>query len=353
MQKRELRSMAVLTASRMDALFYKLNRAAAEYVNRKNSLDEAVSFAQEGNLAAFVNAYVSGIELNVQITNPDNKIIYQSWDALRAGKIASKEQQGFFQPKIIELNKSKQFSIGLKVLNHKNVLLGYVLVASRLNEHLINEIKLNLSDSLMIGVGKNIVATLGTSGKGDFVARAYLKILPTAWVDIYRHPRILDLSSAGESHLTRNFFIIILLIIFLVNGYFIWISTNRLIIEPVLKIKSVIIDNEPKYNLEDLPDNEIGKLGRALFDQKNEIELKTNSLSIISQEFQKEAAIVKVLTHDLSTPLTIIKISIEKIKRNIASAELLRMNVDRIITHVSNIDSILSHVREMKALIFP
>jgi signal transduction histidine kinase len=348
--KQDLANSAEMLSRNIDDCFFKLTRAAAEYVNRRNTLEEVVNFAQEGVLSSFIDAYVSNLELDVQITNPQNITIYKSWDSLNYGNIASQIEQGEFQPKIINLEGKKHFAVGLKIQDSHLNLLGYIMVASAIDNDFLNNIKLNKNDIIKIGFGDEVISQSGNSDQRDFSARSYLKINPNVWVDIYHHPVEFNFFGDEAKHGIRNTIIILLIILFIFNGYSIWKSTEQLIIDPILKIQSVIIENTDSKILEDLPKNEIGELGRELLKQKNEIHFKNKDLISVSEEYKKEATLVKVLSHDLSTPLTVIKLSIIKLRKELIEVETQVYKLDRIMNQVHNIESILTHVKEMKAL---
>ncbi len=348
--KKELTNSVEMLSRNIDDRFFKMTRAAAEYVNRRNTLDEVINFTQEGVLSSFIDAYVSNLELNVQISNPKNITIYKSWDSLNFGEIAPKIEQGEFQPKIIDLQGKKHFAVGLKIQDSHLKLLGYILVASKIDNEFLNDIKLSKNDIIKIGIGDEVISQSGNSDQSDFSARSYLKINPNIWVDIYHHPVNFNFFGSEAKHGVRNTIIILLVTFFIFNGYSIWKSTDFLIIDPILKIQSVIINDTDSKFLEELPKNEIGELGRELLKQKNEILFKNKDLISVSEEYKKEATLVKVLSHDLSTPLTVIKLTILKLRKELIEVETHVYKLDRIMNQVHNIESILTHVKEMKAL---
>lgn len=337
-------------ANHIDEQFYKLTRAAAEFVNRRETLEDIINFSQEGVLTTFIDSYVSGIELNVQISDKNNRVIFRSWDALKYGDLAPLDQQGEFQPKILELGGEKQFAVGLKALNSKKELLGYAIVASKLNKNFVDEIKHNQSDLIRIGLDNQILIQTGKVSENDIHARTYLKILPSLWVETILNENDLFAANLKTPHPVRNLLVLILCLLLLLNGYYIWRSTDKIIVEPILKIKSVIINGNENQEISELPKNEIGELGVALFNQKKEIESKTRELYKISEEYKNEAAMVKVLSHDLSNPLTVIKLSLDKLKKMEDFSDISKKHIIRISLQINMIEEILNHVKEMKAL---
>jgi signal transduction histidine kinase len=134
------------------------------------------------------------------------------------------------------------------------------------------------------------------------------------------------------------------------SGFIIWKLTNQQIIDPVLKIHSVIIDGSDIKNIDDLPINEIGSLGRALLHQKLQIEQRNIELKNVSDELNKETSLLKVLSHDLATPMMVVKVSAGQLKKSVESGERSLILIQRIVSQVTMIESVLGHVKEMKAL---
>ncbi len=342
----EVHNSAKITANHIDNIFYNINRAANEFVNRKNSIQETIDAVQEGSLSNFFSAYISDINLNIQITTPDNRVLYRSWDSLSYGDIPPVEQVGFFQPKIIKLNGVSQFAVALAVVDFKKNHLGNILVATKLSDKFLNGIKLNLSDIIQIGSKSELIAQSTKPNEGLVTGKAFLKIIPTFWVKIHHE----YLSYTPKNHYLRNATVSLIVFLLLFSGFFIWKTTNQQIIDPVLKIHSVIIDGSDIKSIEGLPENEIGSLGRALLNQKIEIIQTNGQLQKISDQFQKESALLKVLSHDLSTPMMVVKFSASQLKKLGESNERSLLLIERIISQVTMIESVLVHVKEMKAL---
>jgi hypothetical protein len=348
---KERMNSAQVAARRVDKIFYNLSRAASEFVNRRNSIEAVTEVVQEGTLSDFFNAYLDGVMLNVQITGLDNRVVFRSWDSLFYGDIAPLIQQGAFEPKIIELNGSSQFAVALPIVNLKNQRIGNILVASKIDEKFLNEVSPNLLGVTQIGSGSKIIVQSASPKQGENSARVNLKIIPSVWIGYSSTTETLFGHLSKNGHLFRNVSVIAFLLgLFFLSGYLIWRITEQEIISPITKIYSVIIDGADLKIIEKLPNNEIGILGQALLNQKILLENKSLVLSAITDQFKKEAALVKVLSHDLATPLLVVKFSANKLSHLIVDNDLVNNHVAKIIKQTSNIENILLHVKQMKAL---
>ena len=342
----EAQNTAQITADRVDHLFYNVTRAASEFINRRNSIEDTIDVVQEGVLSNFFSAYIPGVNLNIQITSPENRVLYRSWDSLSYGDVAPLEQVGKFQPKVIKLDGAFQFAVALPVIDLKNHHLGNILVATKLDNKFLNEIKPNYTEIIQIGLDSKLLTESSKPNNDLISGKSFLKILPGFWVKIHHETQF----KVGRNHYFRNLVFGIFLLLFFLSGFIIWKLTNQQIIDPVLKIHSVIIDGSDIKNIDDLPINEIGSLGRALLHQKLQIEQRNIELKNVSDELNKETSLLKVLSHDLATPMMVVKVSAGQLKKSVESGERSLILIQRIVSQVTMIESVLGHVKEMKAL---
>ena len=350
----EAADRAKLSIEKLDRSFYTISRAAAEFVNRRESLHDAISAVQESELTSFITAYESGLELNIEVSDLEGKILYQSWNPLSQGGIAPPERRHGFNANIIELEGARQLAVSPKIVNEKGEALGFLMVATKLDEKFLQNLDTPSDVKVEVGMASAPFVARGPAVADFVTATAFSKAIPDAWIKVYHPAGSGDLNLGRKRQTGSSLIFAVLLLLFFMSVYFIWKTNQELVIQPILKIESVILDNakvdSPATQLDQLPNNEIGKLGRALLQQKNELAAQNKTLQDLTESLKKEAAMVKVLSHDLSTPITVIKYAVTKISPLLAAQPQGLGQLQKIEKQVGIIESILSHVKSMKAL---
>ena len=71
----------------------------------------------------------------------------------------------------------------------------------------------------------------------------------------------------------------------------------------------------------------------------------------ITERLQKESSMIKVLSHDIATPLTVIKAVTQMLKKKVSAEDAVSQDlIRRLGIQTKSVEQILEHVRDMKAL---
>jgi signal transduction histidine kinase len=338
---------ATLAASRLDSLISNTSRAADELSHRHTSLDDAVKTIQENTIGDIFASYVSSTNLKIMMTDMNNVALFRNWDPLTYNDTVPADQQGLFSARLIQINGDLHFAISDQAQTLTQTKIGRVLVAFPLDDKLMKSLIIGHDDSLKIGVGDDTLKTLGNFNTRMIRERITIRALPSLWLEINRNVDVLH-----EQNLQNvTVLAILLLTISVAIGLYVWKTTNFHIIEPIEKIYASIIHNAEVSTLGELPENELGVLARALIKQKMDLARQSALVGTITEQLQKEASLIKVMSHDIATPLTVIKASAGILKKVVPADDQTSANsIRRILSQVTTVEQILGHVRDMKAL---
>lgn len=342
-----LRHDADLVTMRLEDYVQKVEQVTDSLAHRNLSLESTVARIQASAEIDFFNAYVADAPLKTMLVDLNHLALYRSWDPLSPKDIIPVDQQGVFSGRIIHLLGAPNFARTSNVYTEENIVIGRLFVSFVANEKFLQSLLILNQDSLQFGVGIDVLGTIGTLDPSLLTVRVTSKKMPNLWVEIRR-----DVSSIqGRGRLTTG--ILFLLMVAVAGSAFIfqWRATNREIIQPLKNIHSIIIDGSALGSIGKLPDNEIGTIGIAIINQKFDLEQKVLVIRSITEQLQKESSMIKVLSHDIATPLTVIKAVTQMLKKKVSAEDAVSQElIRRLGIQTKSVEQILGHVRDMKAL---
>ncbi len=345
----KLHNNVELVTHKLEEYLHKVAQVTDSMAHRQESLDSVVEKVHASVEVDFFNAYVSDAHLDIMVTDITHRAQYRSWDPLAQSDIVAVDQQGASAGKLVRIDGDAEphFAVVSNIYTADNKILGELLVAVEFNEKFVKSLIVDAQDSLRFGFGPDILGTIGTFDPDWLRDRVTSKIMPGLWVEISR-----DGSSTLGQGLQGTVILSILLVTLAGTAFlFQWRSTSRNIIQPLKKIHSVIVNGAVPATVGYLPQNEIGTIGIAIINQKFDLEQKVLVIRSITEQLQKDASMIKVLSHDIATPLTVIKAATQMLKKKVSPDDVVSHDlIRRLGVQSKTVEQILGHVRDMKAL---
>jgi signal transduction histidine kinase len=183
--------------------------------------------------------------------------------------------------------------------------------------------------------------------KADWTAVSVSSAVITGlWYEVSRDGATIEAGGRGKMIL----FILAVLIVVGASGGYILGQLRRDIVQPIETIFDVIRLERLGEAAIVLPDNELGELGRALVYQKAQLAEKNLAMKNMTSQILRETSMIKVLSHDLSTPISIITMSAQLLRDESLPKDVAQTSVRRILAQTQIVNAVLSHVKDMKSL---